>query len=95
MIGPNVELYIEELVLHGFSPSDRYRIAEAVQSELTRLITEQELPHLLVDRGDVNRIDAGSFEMVAGSESRLVGGQIANRVHSGLTGKQHATDSTG
>ncbi len=31
----NIELHIEELVLHGFSPNDRHAIGEAVQRELT------------------------------------------------------------
>ena len=37
----NIELHIEELVLHGFSPRDRDAIGEAVQRELTRLFVEQ------------------------------------------------------
>ena len=28
----NVELHIEELVLHGFAPGDRHRIGEAVRA---------------------------------------------------------------
>ena len=95
MIAPNIEVYIEELVLHGFSPGDRYRIADAIQGELAKLIAGQDLPSLLAQGGEFNRIDAGSFQMAAGSAGNLVGGQIANRIHSGLTREQHTTDSTG
>jgi hypothetical protein len=90
----NIELYIEELVLHGFSAGDRYRIAEAVQGELTRLFAEQGLPPTLVQSGDIRQIDAGGFEIAAGSAGNVVGGQIADRVHSGLSGEQHTADST-
>ena len=38
-----IEAQIEELVLHGFPPSERYRIADAMQAELARLLTEQGL----------------------------------------------------
>ena len=41
MESANLNLHIEELVLHGFAPGDRYRIGEAVQQELTRLFAEQ------------------------------------------------------
>lgn len=37
----NVELHIEQLVLHGFAPSDRYRIGAAIQQELARLLAQQ------------------------------------------------------
>ena len=38
-----IEVQIEELVLHGFRPSDQYPIADAMQAELGRLLTEQSL----------------------------------------------------
>ena len=36
----SVDLHIEELLLDGFSPADRYAIREAVERELTRLMNE-------------------------------------------------------
>ena len=44
----NIELHIEELVLHGFSPSDRYRIAEAIERELVQLFSRQSAPSALL-----------------------------------------------
>ena len=46
----NIELHIEELVLHGFAPKDRYTIGEAVQRELSRLFAEQGV-HSSLSRG--------------------------------------------
>ena len=40
----NIELHIEELVLHGFEPGDRHRIGEAIERELARLFAEQGTP---------------------------------------------------
>ena len=40
---PNIELHIGELVLHGFQPADRHRIGDAVQAELSRLVTERSI----------------------------------------------------
>ncbi|MEJ2009120.1 MAG: hypothetical protein P8Z30_13360 [Acidobacteriota bacterium] len=39
-----VEVHIEELVLHGFAPGDRHRIAVAVKQELSRLILAEGVP---------------------------------------------------
>jgi hypothetical protein len=80
----NVELHIEELVLHGFAPGDRYRIGDAIQVELARLIAEQGIPPSFVNGGEIDRIDAGGFEMASGSRGETVGGQIARSVHGGL-----------
>ena len=85
MSGANIDLHIEELVLHGFSTGDRYRIADALQVELTRLISEQGLASPLMNGGEIQRIDAGAFEMQPGSRGNVVGGQIAQTVHQGLT----------
>jgi len=40
---PDIHLHIEELVLHGFAPGDRHQISEAMQQELTRLISEKNI----------------------------------------------------
>jgi hypothetical protein len=83
----NVELHIEELVLHGLETGDRHRIAEAVQGELARLIGEQDIPPQLVRSGEIQRIDAGGFELAAGSREDALGSQIARSVYGGLGGK--------
>ncbi len=57
-----VDLHIEELVLHGFSPGDRFRIGEAVELELTRLITEQGIPSSLSRDGEVARTDVALLQ---------------------------------
>jgi len=80
----SITLHIEELVLHGFAPGDRYRIAEAVERELTRLLAQQGLPPLPVQRGEVEEINAGSFQVGPEARSELTGQQVARAVYRGL-----------
>jgi hypothetical protein len=84
MMTKNIELHIEELVLHGFSPGDRYRIGEAVEQELTRLLADRGVPQSLERGGEVASVDAGAFEVAAGSRADVVGGQVAKAVYGGL-----------
>jgi hypothetical protein len=81
----NVELHIEELVLHGFVPGDRYRIGDAVERELSRLFAEQGTPPSLVRGGDIGRLDGGSFEAKPGSRAEAIGARVAQGVYGGLS----------
>lgn len=84
MISRNVELYIEELILHGFAPSDRYPIGEAVEQELTRLLTVQGVPPSLAQGKEVASLDGGSFEVTAGAKPEAIGNQVAQAIYGGL-----------
>ncbi len=81
----NIELHIEELVLHGFSCGDRYRIAEAVERELAHLFAEQGVPNSLSDGGEIERLDGGAFKMKQGSRPETIGAQVARAVYGGKT----------
>lgn len=80
---PAVELEIEELVLHGFSASDRFAIGDAVQQELERLITEQGVPGL-AHSVSADRLDGGVLRVAPGTRPHVIGAQLAARVHEGL-----------
>lgn len=79
-----VDLHIEELVLHGFSPGDRYRIGQAVELELTRLITEQGIPSSLSRDGDLARINGGTINVSPNSRAEVIGGRVAQSVYGGF-----------
>lgn len=85
---PNIELHIEELVLHGFAPGDRSRIGEAVEGELTRLLTERGVPPFLMRGGETGRLDVGTFEVTSGSRAEKLGSQVAQAVYGGLAGER-------
>ena len=88
MTKPNIKLHIEELVLHGFAPSDRHAIADAVQRELAKLFTAEQgaaLSHSLTENFDVPRLQAGSFQVAFGANAGSIGVQIAQAIHGGIT----------
>jgi hypothetical protein len=76
-----LELRIEELVLHGFAPGDRYRIAEAMERELTHLLSTQGMSPRFGSDGAVVRMDDGSFEMAPDSRPDTVGVQVAQAIY--------------
>jgi hypothetical protein len=80
----NIQLHIENLVLHGFAPGDRDRIAAAVQQELTRLMTEQGLSATLTGGNSLERVDGGSFAMAANARAEGIGAQIAQSIYGGM-----------
>ncbi len=79
-----VNLHIEELVLHGFNPADRYLIGEAVERELGRLFTEQGVPPSLLGGDEPARLNGGTFEIATGAPAEEVGAQVAQAVYGGL-----------
>ena len=80
----NVELRIEELVLHGFEPADHHRIGEAVESELARLFVEEGVPTSLAREGGTDRVDGGTIEAQPGSGAEAIGALVARAVYGGL-----------
>ena len=84
MMPKNIELHIEELVLHGFSPGDRYRIGEAVERELSRLLADRGVPQSLERGGEVANMDGGGFEVAQGSSAQVIGTQVAKAVYGEL-----------
>ncbi len=82
----NVELNIEELVLHGFPPNDRHRIGDTVERELSRLFAEEGVPPSLAHGGTITRLDAGSFEMQPERKAEAVGSRIARTLYGGIDG---------
>ncbi len=79
-----IELEIEQLVLHGFPPTDRHRIGEAGRTELARKLAEQGAPKSLARGGRISQLDAGSFDVTSGFRADTVGVQVAQSVYQGL-----------
>jgi hypothetical protein len=79
----NLEVLVEELVLHGFAPADRYRIGEAVERELDRLITQQGVAPALME-SETENIDGGAFELKPNLGAESIGVQVAQTVYGRL-----------
>jgi hypothetical protein len=83
MNGAHLELHIEELILEGFSPADRYRIADALERELSALLAAAPVAF---ERGErVAALDGGACEIEAGAAPQTIGAQIARTLHGGLS----------
>jgi hypothetical protein len=82
-MNPDIELHIEELILHGFDPRDGEAIRGAVQLELTQLLTQRGLP--LKDNVDLTRLDAGTLTL-HDTRAQGVGSQVAQSVYQSLGG---------
>ena len=80
-----IELHIEELVLHGFAPGDRYRIGEAVERELTRLFAEQGVPVTFAYDLEAGYVDAQTFHVAPHANAEAIGAQVAQRVYGVLS----------
>ena len=81
---PHVRVHIQELVLDGFAPGDRYRIGEVVERELARLLAERGLPTVLMAGGATPERDAGSVELGQAGGAETVGARVAGAVYEGL-----------
>jgi hypothetical protein len=79
----NVELRIEELLLDGFIPHDRFRIGQAIEFELTRLITENGVPKAWSVNQKIMNLDAGSIQIAQNSTPISIGTHIAQAVYRG------------
>ena len=83
-VKPNLELHIDELILHGFAPADRYRIAEALQQELSRLFTAEGVPMTLNQGSAIAMLDGGEFAYTQDMNAQTIGVQVAHSIYGGL-----------
>ena len=90
MSAPRIELHIEELVLHGFPPGDRARIADAIERGLADQLREQIREHgvgaALSHHRRSTFLDGGSFRVATGARPQAVGAAAATSVAKALHG---------
>jgi hypothetical protein len=80
-MNPDVELHVDELVLHGFAPRDRHAVGDALRAELTRLIAEGGVPAGMARADGAARLDGGSFRVSPGQRAADVGAAVARAVY--------------
>jgi len=78
-----VEVLIDELVLHGFSPAERYAIGEALSQELQQLMASGD-PGALANLGNIPILRTNNITLEPGAKSQAVGAQVANAVAGGF-----------
>ena len=84
-----IEFIIDELVLHGFSPTERYAIGEALSLELQRLAVTSG-PGGLTSLKDASSLRASDLTLQPGAKPAALGAQIAGAVHGSLSAGQKA-----
>jgi hypothetical protein len=89
-----IQLHIQELVLHGFAPPERYTVAAAVERELGRLFAEEGTPPGMADSTEIPRLVGGSFDVQPEAGPDAIGIQVAREVYRGLRGL-HANQVSG
>jgi len=78
----DVELHVEELVLHGFARRDRQAIGDALRGELARLIAERGLPAGLSAANGAASLQGGAFRVSPGGQRPAeVGAAVARAVY--------------
>jgi hypothetical protein len=78
-----IEVHIEELVLHGFAPSARWQIGDALARELRGLLTARGVPPAWLSSPE--RIEAGAIRATGLTKFTDAGAQIAGVIHQGGT----------
>jgi len=81
---PRVEVEIEELVLHGFSASERHVVGEALSRELERMFGETDLRRSFRRDIELPVLHAGRVPLPARIGPAAVGEGVARAVYTGL-----------
>jgi hypothetical protein len=76
-----LEVHVEELCLHGFTPDDRHGLREAIERELAKLVLERGLPAVLTHSGTVPRLDGGVYAVAPGTAATATGTQVAQALY--------------
>jgi len=76
-----IDVHIEELVLHGFEPANRWRIGDALQEELRGLLSAKGIPSLWLSSPE--RIDAGKISCASLTKNAQAGAEIAGAAYRG------------
>lgn len=80
----NIELHIEEMVLHGLENVNRRHVADAMERELTHLLSEQGLHPSISEGGKIKSLKQMEFNVTQGSSAEYVGIQVARTLFGGL-----------
>jgi hypothetical protein len=76
-----IDVHIEELVLHGFEPANRWLIADALERELHGLLMAKGLPAQWLSSPE--RIEAGKINSASLTKPRRAGVEIAGAAYRG------------
>jgi hypothetical protein len=76
-----IDVHIEELVLHGFEPANRWLIADALEQELRGLLTAKGVPSQWLSSPE--RLEAGRISFINLTKPERAGVEIAGAAYRG------------
>ena len=76
-----IEIGIDELILHGFPAADRYLIGDALSLELGRLFEDSQPRDLPAGQDHIPALNAGRILLPSNVKPPEVGRQAAQAVH--------------
>ena len=76
-----IEVRIEELILHGFTPGTRWQVADALESELHVLLAERGVPAAW--KNSPEKLTADAIRATNETRPAVAGEQIARSVYQG------------
>lgn len=85
----NIELYIDQLVLHDFARADRHRIGEAIRQELLRQLGEHGIPGAIARQHDVSRLIARSVQVEQGGRPERIGAQVGQAIYGSVASERN------
>lgn len=83
-MGVNVELRIEELVLHGVRSADRHDVAHALEVELAQLFADPVVTAGLTSNRSALRVEATPLPLRTGATPASLGTALAHSVVAGI-----------
>jgi hypothetical protein len=81
-VRPRVEIVIDELILHGFSPAEKYAIGDSLSQELERLIVVQGYP--AHENIDMPVFKTAPVKLQPNAKPNRIGSQVAQVLYGGL-----------
>lgn len=81
---PDIEIHIDEIVLHGFPARNKAGIDNALRNELALLLARYGAPAILKNGGAVPLVPGGTFKTSSHESSKSIGKSIARSIYSGL-----------
>ena len=80
----NVEIHIEELVLHGLERIDASTLATGLKQQLTRLLVERPLPQTSTRSERIVQVESGKLGHSGDASAAATGRAVAEAIHKGL-----------
>ena len=79
-----IELNIDQLVLEGFPSRDRYRLSNAIQQGLDKIIRQRGIPDSLRENRRIGQINLDSINMQSNQRPENLGQQVARSIYNSL-----------